>query len=89
MMGITLNLHSDDHHKQGGFSKTLPEKSLKFVLNREGSIVTFNISLILLPVKIDSVADEQSRKRDAFRPCGIGHIKIILVLLAEVVLFYM
>lgn len=88
MLGISLNLYSDNHHKRGGFSKTLPKKSLKFVLSREGSSVAFNINLILLPVKIDFVIEEQSRKRDIFRPCGIGYVKIILVLLSKVVLFY-
>lgn len=84
-MEILLNIG----YKQDRFSKTLLEKDLRFVLNRKDGIVTFNLSLVLLLAEVDSVAKKQSCKKETFRVCNIGHIKIIFALLAEVIIFYM
>lgn len=43
---------------------------------------------MLLPAKIDPILEKQSRKEDALVARSIGHIKIILALIIEVVAFH-
>lgn len=80
VLGILLNLGSDAGYKQGRFSEILPEKSLEFVLSKESNIVAFNLNLVLLSLKIDSILEKQSCKRDALVAYSTSHIKIILAL---------
>ena len=89
VLGIPLDFDPDASHKQGGFSKTLLEKSLEFVPNKKDSIVAFNLSFVLLPAEINPVLEEQRRKKDAFVASGPGCIKMILKLLTEVITIYM
>lgn len=56
ILGILLNFCPDIDHKQGGFFKIFSEKSLKFVLNKEDSIVIFYFGLILMLAKVDLIA---------------------------------
>lgn len=58
VLGILLNLGLDIRHKQDRFSKTLPEKGLKFVPNRKRSTVFLNLGLILLLVKVNLILDK-------------------------------
>lgn len=57
VLGILLIHGSDTSHKQSRFSKTLLDKNLKFVLNRDSSTVVFNLGLILLPAKVDPIPE--------------------------------
>lgn len=43
---------------------------------------------MLLLIKVDPIAEKQSCKKDVFRACGTGYIKIILILLIEVIVLY-
>ena len=45
----------------------------------------FNLGLVLLPAKIDLIAEERSRKRYALRARDIGCVEMILTLSTEVV----
>ena len=88
VLGILLNLGPDTSYKQGRFPKTLLEKSLQFLLSKKNDIVAFDFSLILLLIEIDSIPEEQSRKRDALRACGTGRIEIVFAFLTEVIALY-
>lgn len=43
----------------------LPKKSLKFVLHKKNSIITFNLHFQLLPAQINPISEEQARKKYA------------------------
>ena len=58
ILAIPLDFCLDVGHKRGGFSKTLPEKGLKFIPSRRDGTIVFNLSLVLLPVEVDPVAEE-------------------------------
>lgn len=66
----------------------MPKKSFKFVLNKRGDIIIFNLSFVLLSAKIDPIVKKQNHKRDAFGTCGISYVKIIFALPAEVIVLY-
>lgn len=55
---IPLNFCSNAGYKQGGFSKTLLEKSLKFVLSRRDGTVALNLSFVLLSAKADLIPEK-------------------------------
>lgn len=88
-MGILFDFSSDAYYKYNRFFKTLLEKSLEFVLYKKDGIIVFNLSLVLLPAKIDLITEKQNCKKDTFRDCGTNYVKIILALLAKVVALYM
>lgn len=67
----------------------MSEKSLKFVLNKVGGTVAFNLSFVLLPAKNNLVIEEQGRKKNIFRVRGTGYIKIIFALLTKIIALYM
>lgn len=88
ILKIPLNLNLNASHKYNGFSKTLLEKSLEFILSGRGGTIVFDLSLMLPLTKIDFIAKEQSWKRYAFRTCITGYVKIIFGLPTEVIAFY-
>lgn len=59
VLGILFNFCSNIGYKQGGFFEILLKKSRKFEPNKRDSIVIFNLSFVLLPVKVDFVAEKQ------------------------------
>lgn len=61
------------------------EKSLKFILNKKSGIVVLNLSLVLLPAKVDSIPKKQGCKKNLVVVFDIGCIKIVLILLIEVI----
>lgn len=85
---ISLNLGSDISYKQNRFSKILSEKNLKFIPNRRGNSIAFDLSLVLLPIEIDLIIKEKSWKENIFTIYGNGYIKIIFTLLIKVVAYY-
>lgn len=88
VLGIPLNLSPDTGHKQGRFRKTLLEKSFEFVPSKEGGIIIFDLSLILLPAEIEFVAEEYSCKKYMFKAYSTSCIQIILTLSTKKVVFY-
>lgn len=88
MLRILLNFYLNIGYKKGWFSKILLKKGLKFVTSREDGTIIFNLSFVLLPVKINLVVEEQSHKKDALVAHVIGYVKIIFALLTKVVAFY-
>lgn len=80
-----LDFCSNANHKGSRLSKVLLEKSLKFVLSKKDGIVIFNLGLILLLVKVDSILEKQGCKKNALRAHVIGYVKIVLALLTKVV----
>lgn len=89
VLGIPLNPGPDTGYKRGRFPKTLLEKGLKFVLNREGSTVAFNMGFVLLLAEIDLIMEKCSYKRYTLRACDTSCVKIILGLSTKVVVLYM
>ena len=88
ILGVLLDLGPDASHKRDGFSKTLPEKDLEFVLSRRNSIVAFNPSFVLLPAEVNPISDEQDRERDAFVAYDSSYVKMIFTLLIEIIALY-
>lgn len=89
VLKILLNFCSDISYKQDKFFEILSKKSLEFIFNRENNTIAFNLSLLLLLVKVDSITKERGYKRDAFKTCSTSLIKIILILLTEVAILYL
>lgn len=58
MLRILLDFNLDASYKDSRFSEILLEKSFKFVLNRGDGIVTFNLSLMLLPAEINPIPEK-------------------------------
>ena len=85
VLGIPLDLGPDASHERGGFSETLPEKSLEFVLSRGDGIVAFHLSFVLLPAEVNLISEERGRKRDAFVARGSGRVEMILTLSTEII----
>lgn len=56
ILTISLNFYSDTGYEQDRFSNNLLKKYLKFILNKRNSIVAFNLSFILLLVKVDPIS---------------------------------
>lgn len=88
-MRILLDFSPDVDHKSSRFSKTLLEKDLKFVENKKNSIAVFNLSLLLLPTKVDFILVEQSYKKNMLRACATSGVKMVLALSTKVVRLYM
>ena len=89
VLGILLDLSPDVNHKQGGFSKTLPEEGLEFVSSKRDGIVAFNLRFLPLPAKVNLVSKKQGCKKDRFMACSSGRIKMILTLSTKVIAFHM
>ena len=85
VLRIPLDLGPDASHKQGRFSKTLPEKGLEFVPSRGDGIVTFNLSFVLLLAEVNPVSEERICKKDAFVAHGSSRIKIILTVITKII----
>lgn len=88
MLRILLDLSPDANHKGGRFSKTLPEKSLEFVLIRGDDTIIFNLDLVLLAVKVASILEEQNYKRNMLKTRNIGRVKMVLALSTKIVVLH-
>lgn len=55
---IPLNLSLDISYKQDEFFKILLEKNLEFVSSRRNNIVSFNLGLVLLLIKVDLIIEK-------------------------------
>ena len=85
VLGIPLNLSPDIGYKRGGFSKILLEKGFKFVPSKKGGLVTLNLCFVLLPMEVDPIPEQKSRKENALMICGTGHVEMILALSTKIV----
>ena len=88
ILGISLNLGPDIGYKQGGFCKTLLEKSLEFVLNKSGCFVALNLGLVLLPAEVDLIPEKRGYEGNKLGAHGTSTVKKILALLTKVVILY-
>lgn len=88
ILEILLNLCLDINHKQGGFSEIFLKKSLEFFPSKGDDTIVFNLSLVLLPAKIDPLAEKQGCEGNMFEACDTGHVEIILILLIKIVVFH-
>ena len=89
MLGIPLNFSPDIGHKRGGFSETLSEKGLEFILSKGGGPVALNLGLTLLPVEVEPIPKEQGCEGNTLEPCDTGRVKMVLALLTEIVALHM
>lgn len=67
VLRIPLDLSLDAGHKGDGFSKALLKKSLEFILSRRDSTIIFNLGLVLLLVKVNSILEKCNRKEDVWK----------------------
>lgn len=58
ILEISLHFNLDASHKWGRFFKTLLEKDFKFILNRNNSIIAFNLSFVLLLAEVNLVLEK-------------------------------
>lgn len=78
MLRISLDHSPNSGYKSIRFSETLYEKSFEFVSIRKYSIITLNLSLVLLPADIDFMPKKLGRKRDTLGGRGIKHVEMVL-----------
>lgn len=88
ILRIPLDYSPDTNHKNGGFSKTLLKKSLKFVLSKRDGTIIFNLGLLLLLAKVDFILKDQNYERDVLGAYGIGCVKIVRALLTKILAFH-
>lgn len=88
VLRILLNIYLNTYYKCNKFSKTLLEKSFKFISNRENNIIALYLSLMLFLTEIDFVAKKQNCKRDIFMIYSSSYIKMIRILQIEVITLY-
>ena len=87
-MGLPFNFTLDAIHKRSRFSKTCLKKGLKFILCEEVGPDSFSPSLMLLLPEINPLLEEQNRKKYIFVTFSISYFEMVLVVPAEVVIFY-
>lgn len=85
VLGISFNLSLDASYKGGEFSKVLLKKNLKFLPNRRDGTIIFNLSLLVLLIKVDYIPKNQSCKGYTLGKHGIGHVKIVFALLTKII----
>lgn len=88
ILEVSLNFILDIVYKHSRFSKIVSKKSLKFVLGKRNGPITFDLGLILLPVKIDPLIKEQNCKKYAFGTFCTSGFEMIFILPIKVVAFY-
>lgn len=89
VFGISFDLTPNAIHVRGRLAETFLEKGLEFVLFEV--IVPFSPdpSLMLLPAKVDLIAEEKGRKRYAFVAFSISRLEIVFTLTNEIVTFHL
>lgn len=85
VLKISLNLSLDAIYKYCRFSKTILEKSLKFILNKKNRTIAFNLNFVLLPAKVNLILEKQNYKRDILAAHGTSLVKMIFIQLTEVI----
>lgn len=88
MLRIPLDFCLNANYKGDGFSKTLQKKSVKFFLSKKDDIITFNLSLVLLPTEFDLISKKQSCKKNMLRNCGVAYMNIVPTLSTKVIIFH-
>lgn len=83
-----LDFSTDVDHKRGRLLKVLLKKGLKFVLDKRGGIVAFNLSLMLLSAEVDLISKNQIRESIALGVYYIDYIQKVFVRLTKVITFY-
>lgn len=63
ILGVLLNFNPNTSYKYSRFSKILLKKDFKFFSNNENNIITFNLSFILLLIKINLIKKNNAVKR--------------------------
>lgn len=89
VLGVLYNLTLDTIHKHARFSKAFPKKNLKLVASSGCSLVMLDPGFMLLPANVDLILEEQGCRRDMFMTFSPNGFKIVLVLLTELIIFYM
>lgn len=88
VLKILLDFNTNISYKQCRFFKTYSKKGLEFILNIKNGIIVFNLSFVLLLIKVDPIIEKQNCKKNTFRTNDIGVVKIVFALLIKVVILY-
>lgn len=83
-----FNLSPDASYEQNRLFKTLLKKRLEFDSNRKNDTIAFNLSFILLPIKINFIRKNQGYKKNEWIICSTDYIKITLKLLTKIIASY-
>lgn len=75
-------------YKQNRFPKTFYQKDLKFVLKEKSNPITFDWGLILLLIEVNLILKKQNCKKYIFMAFDSSSLKIGLILLTKIILFY-
>lgn len=89
VLGGFFDFTPDIINKSGEFSQVFLEKDFKFFLIWEYSVIIFDLVLVLLLIKEDSIIEKRSYKRYMFVALSFCYPKMVRVLMTEVVAFYM
>lgn len=81
VLQVSFDFTLDIINKRGGLSKTLLKESFKFVLSKDSNLIPLNLSLVLLPMEVDSISEKQSFKKNMLIAHGTGNVKIIFTFL--------
>lgn len=66
----------------------MPKKDFTFFLSKKNNTVVFNLNLILLLVKFNSILEKQGCKKDILVMHTIGYIIIVFALLTKIIAFH-
>lgn len=64
VLNIYLNFYLDISYKQDRFFDVLVKKNFEFVIYKKNDIVLFNLSLVLLLAKVNSISKKQKLKKN-------------------------
>lgn len=87
--GVYFNLIPDIVYKGGRLLQAFLEKNLKLLPTQECGSIMFDPVFMLLLAEEDPVSLKRDSKRYTLVTPGVGCLKMILVLLAKIVAFYM
>lgn len=89
VLGILFILSLDIGYKYNRFFKTLSEKSFEFIWSKGDNTIVFNLSLVLLLIKVDHVPEKQSYKQDALIFFTISYTIMVFAVLTKIVVLYL
>lgn len=85
---VLFNLLRDIIYKRNRFFENLLEKNLKFILANKVFFVFFFLSFIPLLLKVDTISKKKNYKKNVLKACSLNGFKMVFVLLAKIITFY-
>ena len=89
VLRVSFDFISDVVNERSGFSENLLEECLEFVPSEGSDRVPLNLSLVLLPAKVDPILKKRGREGDMLVAGGTGYVEMVFTLPTKVVTLYM